>query len=99
MKYYSQKAFKEYFGNIGINGHLFIDDLDAGKVPSIEIPEPHGELKDTDAMMKDIKDRYCNKESCPDNYGGLRCRACATDDMLSEIDSAPTILEASEVKE
>ena len=46
MRYYSRKALEDYFGNIGINGHYFIDDLNAGKVPSIEIPEPHGRIID-----------------------------------------------------
>lgn len=43
---------------------------------------------DADALMERIKSRYCVR--C-DNYNGIMCRACPTDDALCMIDESPTI--------
>ena len=43
---------------------------------------------DADALEKEIKRVYCT--GCND-YHGVRCRACATDDALDLVDDAPTI--------
>ena len=45
-------------------------------------------LIDADALMDQIKSREC--KNC-DDYYGIRCRACATDDALYDIDNAPTV--------
>lgn len=45
-------------------------------------------LIDADALEKEIKRVYCT--GCND-YHGLRCRACDTDDALDMIDDAPTV--------
>lgn len=45
-------------------------------------------LIDADALIERIKNIYC--KGC-DNYHGIRCRACPTDDAIGEIDDAPTI--------
>ena len=42
---------------------------------------------DADALIEDIKRVYCT--DC-NNYGGVRCRACGTDDAMLMIDDAPT---------
>lgn len=49
-------------------------------------------LIDADATIDDIKRAYC--AGC-DNYGGLRCRACPTDDAMDMVDDAPTVCVAS----
>jgi hypothetical protein len=51
-------------------------------------------LIDADALEADIKRAYCTE--C-DNYGGVRCRACGTDDALDLIDDAPTALSEKEI--
>lgn len=40
-----------------------------------------------DAFVKNITERYCS--GCNDHFG-VKCEACWVDDMLGEIDSAPT---------
>ena len=45
-------------------------------------------LIDADALKKEIKRTYCT--GC-DNYSGLRCKACATNDALDMVEDAPTI--------
>ena len=45
-------------------------------------------LIDADALTEAIKGRYC--DGC-DNYNGVRCRACSTDDALTMIDEAQTV--------
>lgn len=44
---------------------------------------------DADALIESIKGWYC--KDC-DSYNGVRCRACSTDDAMSAIDSAPTVM-------
>lgn len=41
-----------------------------------------------DALVKEIKRVYCT--GCND-YHGIRCKACATDDALDMVEDAPTI--------
>ena len=43
---------------------------------------------DADAFEADCRKRYCT--DC-DNYNGVKCRACWVDDMLGEVEDAPTI--------
>jgi len=43
---------------------------------------------DADAFDADCRKRYCT--DC-DNYNGVKCRACWVDDMLGDVDDAPTI--------
>ena len=45
-------------------------------------------LIDANALIERIKSTYCK---CCDNYHGIRCRACPTDDAIGEIDDAPTV--------
>lgn len=45
-------------------------------------------LIDADALIAEVKRVYCT--GCND-YRGLRCRSCATDDALDMIDDAPAI--------
>ena len=45
-------------------------------------------LIDADALIENIKRMYCTE--C-DSYGGVRCRACGTDDAIDMIDDAPTV--------
>ena len=40
-----------------------------------------------DAFVKNITERYCS--GCNDHFG-VKCKACWVDDMLGEIDDAPT---------
>lgn len=42
---------------------------------------------DADALIDNIHRVFCN--GC-NNYNGVRCRACGTDDAISMLDSAPT---------
>ena len=59
--------------------------------PLDPLPEGHGDLMDKAAFETDIKNRYCT--GC-DNYKGLKCKACWVDDMLGEVEDAPTIVPA-----
>jgi hypothetical protein len=43
---------------------------------------------DAETFDADCRKRYCT--DC-DNYNGLKCRACWVDDMLSEVEDAPTV--------
>ena len=43
---------------------------------------------DADAFDADCRKRYCT--DC-NNYNGVKCRACWVDDMLGEVDDAPTV--------
>ena len=85
MRYYSSKALEDYFGNIGINGHLFVDDLDSGKVPSIEIPEQNGKL----VNIREVR------------YKMIKYGFTAPDMTVTEFvgDELTAVLDASEVKE
>lgn len=42
---------------------------------------------DKDLFLQDIKMRYCNNCARPNE---IKCRACHIDDMLGEIEDAPT---------
>ena len=77
-------------------GNVFGDTPFHGKrddCPLVEIQTPHGRLIDADAFETDVRCRYCHE--C-DNYNGLKCKACWVDDMLGEIEDAPTIVPAEE---
>ena len=43
---------------------------------------------DADAFDADCRKRYCT--DC-NNYNGVKCRACWVDDMLGDVDDAPTV--------
>ena len=43
---------------------------------------------DADAFEADCRKRYCT--GC-ENYNGIKCKACWVDDMLGELDDAPTL--------
>lgn len=43
---------------------------------------------DADAFEESCRERYC--KDC-DNYNGVKCRACWVDDMLGEVEDAPTV--------
>ena len=58
--------------------------------PLIELP-PHGRLIDADAFEYTCKFNYCN--GCED-WNGLKCKTCWVDDMLGELENAPTIIES-----
>ena len=45
------------------------------------------EYIDREAFMEDVRLRHC--KDCP-NDNGSRCRSCPVDDMLDEIEEAPT---------
>ena len=49
------------------------------------------EYIDREAFLKDAEIRYCLpcKEAGKD-YNGLKCRACWVDDMMGDVDDAPT---------
>lgn len=57
----------------------------------VPIPEGHGDLMDKAVFEVDIRGRYCH--GC-DKSNGLKCKACWVDDMLGEVDDAPTIVPA-----
>ena len=84
MRYYSRKALEDYFGNIGINGHYFIDDLNAGKVPSIEIPEQNGKL----VNIREVRDKMIK-------YGFTAPDMTVTEFVEDELTA---VLEASKVE-
>lgn len=92
MRYYSRKALEDYMGNIGLNGHFLLDDLDACKIPSIDIPEPHGPLKDVNKIIEDIKKHYYHNSRFCDE----RCSCCDFAEIISVIErDIPTVLEVS----
>ena len=43
---------------------------------------------DADAFDADCRKRYCT--DC-NNYNGVKCRACWVDDMLGDVEDAPTV--------
>ena len=67
------------------------DGTDPDIYDVVPLPEGHGDLMDKAAFETDIKNRYCT--GC-DNYKGLKCKACWVDDMLGEVEDAPTIVPA-----
>ena len=75
--------------------------------PLIEVPTPHGRLIDADAHILEIRKQYCKdcsrrkgikngKMKFLYEIGGVVCRACEIEDMLNELDDAPTVIEAEE---
>ena len=59
---------------------------------SVVLP-PHGMLKDSVAIIKDIKEFYCKKCKTKDDD---KCWVCIVNNFVRIIDDAPTVLEASE---
>jgi hypothetical protein len=70
-----------------------------------EIKAPHGRLIDADAHILEIRKQYCKdcsrrkgikngKMKFLYEIGGVVCRACEIEDMLNELDEAPTVIEA-----
>lgn len=50
------------------------------------------EYIEREALIADIENRYCRPcEAEGKDYNHIRCRACWVDDMVGEIDEAPTI--------
>lgn len=75
--------------------------------PLVELPKRHGRLIDSDAFETRIKELYCSdcdrrkgvkkgKMRMLYEIGDAPCRACGTYDALSDIDDAPTVIEAEE---
>lgn len=62
-----------------------------GQAKAVPLPEGHGRLVDKAAFEADVRKRYCH--GC-NNSNGLKCRACWVDDMLGEVEDAPTIVPA-----
>ena len=88
MKYYSEKDIKGLLEQVDT---FLFKELD--NMLAIEIPDKHGDLKDADALMENIKSNHCSK--CV-NYDGLKCRACWLDDAMYLIEYAPTVLEGTD---
>lgn len=57
-----------------------------------EVP-PHGRLIDADELVGNINDTYC--EECPKTKP-IMCKACEYEDIMDDIENAPTVLEANE---
>ena len=75
----------------------------------IELP-PHGRLIDADAFEADRRKLYC--ENCERRkgkkngrwtfvyeIGGVECLSCGIEDVLDDLEDAPTIIEVEEVGE
>lgn len=62
------------------------------KSKEFHFEELHGSLKDSDAIIKDIKEFYCKKCKTKDED---KCWVCIVNNCVRIIDDAPTILEAS----
>ena len=71
----------------------------------IIVPTPHGRLIDADAFEARARAVYCDdcdrrkgkkngKVRMVYGIGDVPCRACETDDMLCDIEAAPTIIDA-----
>lgn len=60
--------------------------------PLVEV-KPHGRLIDADELVGNISDTYC--EECPKTKP-IMCKACEYEDIMDDIENAPTVLEASE---
>lgn len=85
-------------------------DTQYANCPLIEVPTPHGRLIDADALITKVQKLYCKdcilrtgKKNGKMQYiyeiGEAPCRGCWIDDMVLEIDDAPTIIEAEGSKE
>ena len=49
-------------------------------------------LIDADELVDGIEKRYCKPcEEKHEDYNHIRCRACWVDDMVGELESAPTV--------
>lgn len=49
------------------------------------------EYIDREAFLKDAETRYCLPcQGAGKDYNGLKCRACWVDDMMGDVDDAPT---------
>lgn len=62
------------------------------KFLQIKVVSKHGSLKDSDAIIKDIKEFYCEKCKTKDED---KCWVCIVNNCVRIIDDAPTILEAN----
>ena len=103
MKYYSEETVKKIMEKVEvkyIQESQFDDNVytirriypKLADYPSIEIPKEHGDLKDTDAIRKEIGKFFCEK--CK-NEDDDKCWDCPANICIRLIDEAPTILEAS----
>ena len=76
---------------------------------AIELP-PHGRLIDADAFEADRRKNYC--EDCERRkgkkngkwtfvyeIGGVACLPCGIEDVLDDLEDAPTIIEEEEVRD
>ena len=80
---------------------LRMDDYYSGGRPDwcslIEVPEPHGDLIDRDALSKSLNrlcDRVCQYSKAQRKF---MCNACPLGDAFTVVeDDAPTIIPASE---
>ena len=75
-------------GQVIISHQTYYEEAEAVSI------SPHGRLIDADAFEYTCKISYCS--GCED-YNGIKCKTCWVDDMLGELENAPTIIEA-EVK-
>lgn len=78
-----------------------------GEKRAVEVPTPHGRLKDADAFEARARAVYCDdcdrrkgmkngKVRMVYEIGDVPCRACETGDMLCDIEDCPTMIEAEE---
>ena len=74
----------------------FADDADLTERPKEGCPlvevKAHGRLIDADELVGNISDTYC--EECPKTKP-IMCKACEYEDIMDDIENAPTVLEAS----
>ena len=88
MKYFSEKTVKEMLVDFARTDTFPIRE----DYPHIEIPDKHGRLIDADELVGNINDTYC--EECPKTKP-IMCKACEYEDIMDDIENAPTVLEAS----
>lgn len=59
----------------------------------VKVSREHGRLIDADELVGNISDTYC--EECP-KMKPIMCKACKYEDIMDDIENAPTVLEAGE---
>ena len=91
------------------DGTVYTGHVNDSRYSAVSVPTPHGRLIDADALIAKTRKLYCNncilrtgtkngKKQFVYEIGAAPCRGCWIDDMVTELQDAPTIIEAERSK-